>query len=44
MNNWDKKFDEEHYIYGIEPNEWLKENIYEKGNLEEGESGGCLTC
>lgn len=34
MNSWDKKFDEAHYIYGTEPNDWLKENIYEKGSLK----------
>ena len=42
MNHWDEKFDEEEYIYGKEPNEWIKSVFNKEGHgkvamLAEGE-------
>lgn len=31
MNHWDEKFDEDEYIYGTEPNEWIKSVFHRKG-------------
>lgn len=34
MNHWDEKFKSEDYIYGIEPNEWIRSVFNEKGDLD----------
>lgn len=34
MNHWDEKFKDEDYIYGIEPNEWIRSVFNDKGNLK----------
>lgn len=34
MNHWDEKFKSKDYIYGIEPNEWVRSVFNEKGNLK----------
>lgn len=32
-NPWDERFKEEDYIYGVEPNAWVREVFNEEGNL-----------
>lgn len=34
MNHWDEKFKVEDYIYGVEPNEWIRSVFNDKGNLK----------
>ncbi|MFC3419383.1 class I SAM-dependent methyltransferase [Salinicoccus hispanicus] len=34
MNHWDEKFDVEEYIYGTEPNAWIKSIFNKKGNMK----------
>ncbi|CAM4199987.1 class I SAM-dependent methyltransferase [Lacicoccus alkaliphilus] len=33
-NPWDERFKEEGYIYGVEPNEWVRAVFNEEGNLK----------
>lgn len=34
MNHWDEKFKADDYIYGVEPNEWVRSVFKDKGNLK----------
>ncbi|MCG1010518.1 class I SAM-dependent methyltransferase [Salinicoccus sp. ID82-1] len=34
MNQWDERFDVEEYIYGTEPNVWVKSIFKKKGNFK----------